>query len=135
MSAFERSWNLLKERTEADDNHVWTEGQSRFINDQRRYRPASRWEQRHAPPKIGNQNSELAMHRAMLGPRRSRTQRMKQGRGHTYPDEPQTQMNTFREMHADATDEEGEPIDVSQMSPNDMLAYLDRIREQELNME
>ena len=60
---------------------------------------------------------------------------LEQGRGHTYPDEPQTQMNTFREMHADATDEEGEPIDVSQMSPNDMLAYLDRIREQELNME
>ena len=53
---------------------------------------------------------------------------LEQGRGHTYPDEPQTQMNTFRERHADATDEDGEPIDVSQMSAKDMLAYLDRMR-------
>ena len=150
MSAFERSWNLLKVRTEADD--------------QTRDRPASRWEQRHFfvddlegahppstpahDPKSIPSNYDLAMHRAMLGPRRSRTHRMnqmgdfaehgitptfsqhnlEQGRGHTYPDEPQTQMDTFRERYADATDEEGEPLDVSQMDANAMLAYLDRMR-------
>jgi hypothetical protein len=56
---------------------------------------------------------------------------LEQGRGHTYPDEPQTQMDTFRERHADATDEEGEPLDVSQMDSNAMLSYLDRLQEQE----
>jgi hypothetical protein len=138
MSAFERSWNLLKERSADLD---------------RAGRPPSRWEQRHAPPlDTDSPNADLAMHRAMLGSRRNRTYRMnrmnefaergitptssqhnlEQGRGTTYPDEPRTQMDTFRERYADATDEEGEPLDVSQMSGKDMLAYLDRMREQDM---